>query len=90
MPLPFEAHSVVAFFLHECNNVPKSTTTQHWLVARVSPTLARVSPALGWLWILQQPVLSSVRWLLEWAPNTEGFLTYLDSSTNKIELVFDL
>jgi len=31
MPLPFEAHSVVAFFLHECNNVPKSTTTQHWL-----------------------------------------------------------
>jgi hypothetical protein len=44
---------------------------------------------LGWLWILQQPVLSSVRWLLEWAPNTGGFVTYLDSSTNKIELVFE-
>jgi hypothetical protein len=37
-PLPFEAHSVVAFFLHECNNVPKSTTTQHWLVARLPNT----------------------------------------------------
>jgi hypothetical protein len=88
MPLPFEAHSVVAFFLHECNNVPKSTTTQHWLVARVSPTLARVSPALGWLWILQQPVLSSVRWLLEWAPNTEGFLTMVPKKLRTDQITF--
>jgi hypothetical protein len=54
------------------------------------PALATVSPVLGWMWILQQPVLSSVRWLLEWAPNTGGFVTYLDSSINKIELVFDI
>jgi len=38
MPLPFEAHPVVAVFLQECNNVPKSTTTKHWLVARLPNT----------------------------------------------------